>query len=255
MPEAARSGPARALAKLGLLRDIDLALHLPLRYEDETRLTPLSAARDGETVQVQGVVRDNRIETRPRRQLVLRLQDGNDELVLRFLHFYPAQQRNWAPGRLLRVRGELRDGFFGREMVHPTVRLVEEDTPLPQALTPVYPTSAQLPQAYLRKAVASALARAPLDELWPAALWPRARACRHCASRAAAAPAAGRHAAGGAGGPQQPGLAAAEVRRTAGPAAVAADGARRARGAARTGAGPGARRPARAAAAPRCPGP
>ncbi|MBP6251861.1 MAG: ATP-dependent DNA helicase RecG [Rubrivivax sp.] len=172
MPDAPKSGPAKALEKLGLTRDIDLALHLPLRYEDETRLVPLRAARAGETVQLQGIVRDCRIETRSRRQLIVQLQDGAESLVLRFLNFYPTQPRTWGPGRLLRVRGELRDGFFGREMVHPTVRVVEEDTPLPQALTPVYPTSAQLPQAYLRKAVGSALQRADLAELLPPQVQP-----------------------------------------------------------------------------------
>lgn len=167
MPEAVKSGPAKALERLGLRREVDLALHLPLRYEDETTLVRLADARPGETVQVQGIVRDSRIEARSRRQLVLRLQDGADELVLRFLHFYPTQQSTWGPGKLLRVRGELRDGFFGREMVHPTVRVVAEDTALPAALTPVYPTSAQLPQAYLRKAIGSALTRADLRELMP----------------------------------------------------------------------------------------
>ncbi|MCP5270508.1 MAG: ATP-dependent DNA helicase RecG [Burkholderiaceae bacterium] len=174
MPDApksgpAKSGPAKALEKLGLVRDVDLALHLPLRWEDETRLVPLAQARAGETVQVQGIVRDCRIETRSRRQLVVHLQDGHDTLVLRFLHFYATQQKAWAAGALLRVRGELREGFFGREMVHPSVRVVAEDTPLPQALTPVYPATAQLPQAYLRKAVASGLKRADLAELLPPA--------------------------------------------------------------------------------------
>jgi ATP-dependent DNA helicase RecG len=172
MPDAPKSGPAKALEKLGLLRDVDLALHLPLRYEDETRLLPLHEARAGETVQVQGIVRDCRVESRSRRQLIVHLQDGAEALVLRFLHFYPTQQKAWAPGRLLRVRGEIREGFFGREMVHPAVQVVEADTPLPQALTPVYPASAQLPQAYLRKAVVSALRRAPLGELLPPATVP-----------------------------------------------------------------------------------
>ncbi|MCP5285051.1 MAG: ATP-dependent DNA helicase RecG [Burkholderiaceae bacterium] len=178
-PATAKSGPARALEKLGLQRDIDLALHLPLRWEDETRLVPLAQARAGETVQVQGVVRETRIESRGRRQLIVQLQDGQGgqdgrhTLVLRFLHFYATQQKAWAPGALLRVRGELRDGFFGREMVHPTVRVVTDDTPLPQALTPVYPASAQLPQAYLRKAVTSGLRRADLGELLPPAWLPK----------------------------------------------------------------------------------
>ena len=164
----AKSGPARAMEKLGLVRDIDLALHLPLRYEDETRVTPIAAAHEGETVQVEGRVRDSRVELRPRRQLIVRLADDSGELLLRFLHFYPSHQKTLAVGARLRVRGELRGGFLGREMVHPSFQAVGDDTPLATALTPVYPASAQLPQAYLRKAVGSALTRAPLDELLPA---------------------------------------------------------------------------------------
>ena len=169
MPErhAVRSAPQRAMDKLGLVRDIDLALHLPLRYEDETRVTPIAEARDGEPVQVEGVVTDSRVEFRPRRQLVVRLADGSGELLLRFLHFYPSHQKALAVGARLRVRGEPRGGFLGREMVHPAFKPVNDATPLAEALTPVYPTSAQLPQAYLRKAVAAALARAPLAELLP----------------------------------------------------------------------------------------
>jgi len=160
------------MEKLGLRSDVDLALHLPLRYEDETRLTPLAALRDGLVAQVEGVVADARIETRPRRQLIVRLRDAGDELLLRFLHFYPSQQKSLAPGARVRARGEVRIGFFGREMVHPSFKVVAEHSPLPTALTPVYPTSAQLPQAYLRKAIVSALARAPLQELLPPELLP-----------------------------------------------------------------------------------
>ncbi|MBA4175259.1 MAG: ATP-dependent DNA helicase RecG [Leptothrix sp. (in: Bacteria)] len=161
------SGPARAMHKLGLVRDIDLALHLPMRYVDETRLAPISSLRDGDTAQVQGVVQECRIETRSRRQLLVRLADDSGELLLRLLHFYPSHQKTLAVGRTVRVRGEVRGGFLGREMVHPEFRAVTAETPLPQALTPVYPASAQLPQAYLRKAVVSGLARAPLHELLP----------------------------------------------------------------------------------------
>jgi ATP-dependent DNA helicase RecG len=171
MPAAAApdklSAPVRALRKLGLLRDIDLALHLPMRYVDETRITPMAELRDGGTAQVEGVVRECRVETRSRRQLVVHLADESGELVLRLLHFYPSNQKTLAVGQRVRARGEVRGGFFGREMVHPEFRAVGTDTPLPQALTPVYPASAQLPQAYLRKVVASALARAPLGELLP----------------------------------------------------------------------------------------
>ncbi len=162
-----KSGPQRAMDKLGLRRDIDLALHLPLRYEDETRVTAIADSPDGEPVQVEGTVRESHIELRGRRQLLVRIDDDSDSLLLRFLNFYPSHQKTLAVGQRVRVRGEARSGFFGREMVHPQFKAVDEHTPLAAALTPIYPTSAQLPQPYLRKAVAGALARAPLDEVLP----------------------------------------------------------------------------------------
>ncbi len=158
--------------KLGLKRDIDLALHLPMRYEDETRIRPMGSLRDGDTAQVQGQVLDSRIETRGRRQLVVRLGDSSGELVLRLVHFYASTQKTLAVGQLVRARGDVRAGFFGREMVHPEFKAVQATTPLPQTLTPVYPASSQLPQAYLRKAVASGLLRAPLHELLPPQVLP-----------------------------------------------------------------------------------
>ncbi|MFN6994029.1 MAG: ATP-dependent DNA helicase RecG [Aquincola tertiaricarbonis] len=161
-----RSAPCTSWA------DIDLALHLPLRYEDETRNIPIAQAREGGTVQVEGVVLEHRIETRPRRQLVVRIADDTGELTLRFIHFYPSQQKAMPEGQRVRVRGELRVGFFGKEMVHPAVKAVTADTPLAQAMTPVYPASAQLPQAYLRKAVASGLQRAALGEVLPPEVLP-----------------------------------------------------------------------------------
>ena len=175
-PSAARkekSAPQKAMEKLGLVRDIDLALHIPLRYEDETRITAIRDLRDGDTAQVEGVVSDCQIQFRPRRQLVVKLHDGSDELVLRFLNFYPNHQKTLAAGNRVRVRGEARGGFFGLEMVHPSFKGVDAETPLATALTPVYPTSATLPQAYLRKAVASGLHRADLAELIPPQLLPR----------------------------------------------------------------------------------
>jgi ATP-dependent DNA helicase RecG len=160
------------LRKLGLLRDIDLALHLPLRYEDETRITRLRDARGGDTVQVEGVVTDSEVAFRPRRQLLVTLDDGSDVLKLRFFSFYPSHQKGLAPGKRVRVRGEVRGGFFGLEMVHPSFKSVEPGTPLPTALTPVYPTTAGLAQASLRRAVLSGLGRADLRELVPEALLP-----------------------------------------------------------------------------------
>lgn len=171
-PKAAKSEkpakPADKLAKLGLTRDIDLVLHLPMRYEDETELTPLGELLPAMTAQTEGVVFDNEIAYRPRRQLLVKLRDDSgEELVLRFLNFYGSQVKQMAVGQRLRVRGEVRGGFFGLEMVHPAVRVVEAGDPLPQSLTPVYPSSAGVSQAYLRKAIDNALARTPLPELLP----------------------------------------------------------------------------------------
>lgn len=173
MPEErAKSAPQKAMEKLGLVRDIDLALHLPMRYEDETRLIPIAALRENEPAQVEGVVVDCQVELRSRRQLLVRVKDDSGTLLLRFLHFYPSQQKQMSAATRLRIRGEARVGFFGREMVHPVVKVVDDDTPLAKELTPVYPSAAQLPQAYLRKAVASGLARADLRELLPAGVVP-----------------------------------------------------------------------------------
>ncbi|MDQ2734299.1 MAG: ATP-dependent DNA helicase RecG [Pseudomonadota bacterium] len=169
-PRRAASAADRALEKLGLVRDIDLALHLPLRYEDETRVVPIASLHDGEVGQVEGVVTTSRIQFRPRRQLVVTLQDESGDLVLRFLHFYPSQQKSFAEGRRMRVRGEARGGFFGLEMVHPSFKAA--DAALPTALTPVYPSTVQLSQTVLRKAVAAALARADLEEILPAGSTP-----------------------------------------------------------------------------------
>ena len=169
----AKSAPLRAMEKLGLRRDIDLALHVPLRYEDETRLAAIAELRDGDTAQVEGVVQRCEIQLRNRRQLLVTLADAaGDTLLLRFLHFYPSHQKTLAAGRRVRVRGEARGGFFGLEMVHPNFRAVDGDVPLATSLTPVYPTSASLPQAFLRRAITSALNRVDLGENVPAALLP-----------------------------------------------------------------------------------
>ncbi len=166
-PKRGGRGLHDQLVKLGLVRDQDLVLHLPLRYEDHTRIVPLASLQAGVEQQAEGTVVTTDIQYRPRRQLVCLLEDGGDDggaraqLVLRFFHFYPNQQRALAPGRRVRVFGEVREGHFGREIVHPQFRVVEPDTPLPDRLTPVYPTTAGLAQETLRKVIARALAVDP----------------------------------------------------------------------------------------------
>jgi len=168
------SSAAARLAKLGLRRPVDLVLHLPLRYEDETTLEPIREAVRragmGLAAQVEGEVVSNEVTFRPRRQLVVKIADETDELTLRFLNFYGSQTKQMAEGARLRVRGEIRGGFFGAEMVHPTVRTVTPDDPLPDRLTPVYPATAGISQAYLRKAIGGAMSRTALPETLPQAV-------------------------------------------------------------------------------------
>ncbi|WP_341678180.1 ATP-dependent DNA helicase RecG [Niveibacterium sp. SC-1] len=158
---------ASRLAKLGIFREEDLILHLPLRYEDETHCHRIAEAPLAGSVQVEGVVIRNEVSFRPRRQLVVRIADETGELTLRFLNFYPSQQKQMAEGQRLRVFGEMRGGFFGAEMVHPRVKVVGEGEALPDAMTPVYPTTAGLAQSALRKLIDRAFARIRLDEALP----------------------------------------------------------------------------------------
>ena len=148
------------LQKMGLDSPMALALHLPSRYEDETELLSIEEALvQGRfsSVQTQGAVIRNQVLFRPRRQMVVTIEDETETLNLRFLNFYPSQQKQMAVGAHIRVRGEVREGFQGSEMVHPTVRAVTPDAPLPTSLTPVYPASAGVSQTAIRKAVTQAL--------------------------------------------------------------------------------------------------
>ncbi len=145
------SAPQKALRKLGLNRAIDLALHLPLRYEDETRIVRLADTREGDVAQIEATVISCEVAYKPRRQLLVVVDDGSDTCTLRFFNFYPSQQKALAVGNRLRLRGEVRGGFMGRTMMHPSFHAAGGE--LPNALTPIYPTSAGLPQSYLRKAV------------------------------------------------------------------------------------------------------
>jgi ATP-dependent DNA helicase RecG len=187
-PSAAPVAPAKAggitgvapsllpkFAKLGLHRRFDLVLHLPLRYEDETALCGIGQALPGTSVQIEAAVLATDIKYRPRRTLVVTVGDDTGVLVLRFLNFYGSQVKQFTPGKVVRVFGELREGFLGREMVHPRYRVVTPGAALPQALTPVYPTTAGVSQALLRKCIQSAVEHEALDETLPPELIARER--------------------------------------------------------------------------------
>jgi ATP-dependent DNA helicase RecG len=149
-------------ATLGIRQTADLVLHLPMRYLDLTQVTPIAAIASGVDVQVQGTVIEQKILFKPRRQLVVILQDDSGELNCRFFHFYPSQQKMMAVGNQLCAYGTAKVSLLGAEMVHPMMRK-PSDAALPQRLTPVYPSAAGLTQVHLRKAISQARA---LTE-WP----------------------------------------------------------------------------------------
>ncbi len=166
-PIRASDALKKKLAKIGLHTEADLLVHLPLRYEDETRVTPIARAFAGEPVQIEVSVADSEIQFKPRRQLVVRAYDESGEITLRFFSFYPNHQAALSAGSRVRAFGEVRGGFFGLEMVHPRFRKIAEGEPLPSEMTPIYPSTAGLANSALQKLIGRALADGDLSETLP----------------------------------------------------------------------------------------
>lgn len=157
-------GPALAdtLRKLGIERVQDLWFHLPLRYEDRTRITSIRDLVVGESAQVEGVVEAVQSGFRPRPQLRVALTDASREtLVLRLFHFRRQQAQQFAPGVRLRCYGVVRHGQHGLEMVHPQYRVLHAEAAVEDTLTPIYPVTEGLGQQRLRGVIEKALARLP----------------------------------------------------------------------------------------------
>lgn len=158
---------AQKLAKLHIHNEWDLLLHLPLRYEDETHITPIADAPFGSPCQVEGTVVLQEVQFRPRKQLIVRIKDSQGStLNLRFIHFYPSQQKQLAEGKTIRAVGEIKQGFFGAEMIHPKIRDASNNA-LAESLTPIYPTVNGLQQNSLRRIIASVLQNSDLSEHLP----------------------------------------------------------------------------------------
>jgi len=151
---------AERLARVGVHTVQDLLFHLPLRYQDRTRLTPVGAARPGDWVVVEGEVDHAEVRFGRRRSLLVHLSDGTGSIVLRFFYFTPSQRDALAKGARLRCFGEVRNGPSSYELVHPEYRRVRGDEPSPveETLTPIYPTTEGLQQNTWRDLTDKALA-------------------------------------------------------------------------------------------------
>lgn len=163
------------LHNLGIQNLQDLLFHLPLRYQDRTRIVPMGALRPGDECVVEGEVKLADISKGRRRSLLCRIQDGTGSLTLRFFHFTAAQKNNLKPGTRIRCFGEARTGANGLEIVHPEYKRVDNDdlVPVEESLTPIYPTTEGLHQGRLRALTDQAfnyLKEGGLQELVPAQL-------------------------------------------------------------------------------------
>ena len=144
---------AEKLAKVGLENLQDVLFHLPLRYQDRTRVVPIGQLRPGQDAVIEGVVSGADVTMGKRRSLVVRLGDGTGVLSLRFYHFSNAQKEGLKRGTHLRCYGEARPGASGLEIYHPEYRALNGDEPPPpveQTLTPIYPSTEGLTQQRLR---------------------------------------------------------------------------------------------------------
>ena len=162
---SSRAGAKTRFEKLGLFEPKDFLLHFPLRYEDETQIHSVAQARPGASVQLEGEIIDSQVSYHPRRSLSATLRDATGLIHLRWLHFYPSQLAQVQPGKRWRVRGEVRSGFGGLELIHP--KLSSSSAPLPTALTPIYPTTEGLSQRSIRQRIEAALDSADLSDTLP----------------------------------------------------------------------------------------
>jgi ATP-dependent DNA helicase RecG len=172
-------GPSMAakLEKIGLLSVQDLLFHLPLRYEDRTRITTIRDCLPGTHTNIIGEITNSQITHGKRRMLVVDLNDGTGNVQLCFFSFSANQKSSLSIGRAIRCYGEIKRGPRGFQIVHPEYKALDDDrvlTPVEETLTPVYPTTDGLKQISLRNLTDQALIRlqrGQVEELLPANLF------------------------------------------------------------------------------------
>ena len=162
---------ATKLAKLGLHNIQDVLFHLPIRYMDRTRISPIGGLQPDSDAVIEGEIKACDVVFGRRRSLMCRVQDNTGTVTLRFFHFSSAQKNNLSAGTRLRCFGEVRRGASGLELYHPEYQFIDDQTtPLSTSLTPVYPAAEGITQQRLRSIVQQALAllrEGSLAELLP----------------------------------------------------------------------------------------
>ncbi|WP_462159232.1 ATP-dependent DNA helicase RecG [Pseudoalteromonas sp. GB56] len=163
---------AERLAKIGINTVQDMLFHLPLRYEDRTRIVPINELLPHTHVCVQATIENASITFGRKRMLICQLNDGSGRITLRFFNFSAAQKNAMQTGKIMRCFGEVRRGKVGYEMAHPEYSISDSYEELPEQshLSAIYPTTEGLKQLSIRNLVTQALAilnRAPIEELVP----------------------------------------------------------------------------------------
>ena len=141
------------LRKLHIATIFDLLLHLPTRYQDETKIESIKNIIPGTQVQIEGVIKQSTVIYRPRKNLIIIIEDESDSIQIRFINFYPSQIKDLSEGKKIRVFGEVKKNLFLNEMVHPQYKVLSTDDPLPQTFSPIYPTTSGLSQKLLCKLI------------------------------------------------------------------------------------------------------
>ncbi len=164
---------AERVARMGLINDWDFVLHLPLRYEDETRITRICDLKAGDWAQIQGTVISSRTQGGRFMQLIASVSDSTANIEIRFLHFYPKMRERFKSGTLLRLSGQVQQQPVqfggGLQMLHPKIKDPITDTSeLPSTLTPFYPAGEHITQTWLRKRIDRAMLDVDLTDIVPA---------------------------------------------------------------------------------------
>ncbi len=158
---------SKKLKKLGILNSLDLLLHIPLRYVDETKIDLIKDIRPGSMCQIEAKIISIEVSYRPRKNLTVYVQDVSGDLKLRFINFYSSQIKQFKEGKILRVYGEIKSNSFLFEMVHPKYEFISIDTPLKDFYTPVYPATEGLSQKLIFKLVQKVFKQENLKEQYP----------------------------------------------------------------------------------------
>ena len=168
---------AEKLKGLGIETVQDILFHLPMRYEDRTRLAPIGTLCPGDRVAIEGEIELTEVVYRRRRMMISRLADGTGSITLRFFHFSQQQQKGLSRGTRVRCYGEVRGNIGGFEMVHPEYQRIADgdEMPMQESLTAIYPTTEGVHQLTLRKLTDQALAlideHTVIEELLPPSLY------------------------------------------------------------------------------------